>query len=154
VRLADRPRAPCSSRVRRVRARLRFRSGFILGFRCSWFEHGPSFSSGQSGSDTDGPPGLRGRSVFLISFLVVLLALTYCPRHLAGQSVWPLRTVRGTWPDCPPGLCGQSVPPGWTVRLCLTALSSWPDSPPVPLFFLSCFRMCFKESFLRLEVDL
>jgi hypothetical protein len=56
------------------------------------------------------------------------------PRYPAGQSAWPLRTVR---PGCQ-------------------------DSPPeagsfVPLFdfflLLSCFCVCFKESFLRLEVD-
>jgi hypothetical protein len=90
--LADSPRDPCSSHVRRVRAHLRFRSGFVLGFRCSWFADGPSFSSGWSGSRADGPPGHRGWSVFLSSFLVVLLALTDCPRHLAGQSAsaWQL----------------------------------------------------------------
>jgi hypothetical protein len=110
VSLADSPRAQCSSRVRRVLARPRFRSGFVLGFRCSWFVDGPSFSSGRSGSRADSPPGLRGRSVFLGSFLVVLLALTDCPRHLAGRSAWPLRTVRGTWPDCSRGPCGQSAP--------------------------------------------
>jgi hypothetical protein len=106
VSLADSPRALCSSRVRRVRARLRFRSGFVLGFHCSWFVNGPSFSSGRSGSRVDGPPGLRGRSVFLGSFLVVLLALTDCLRHPAGRSAWPLRTVRGSWPDYLCGLCG------------------------------------------------
>jgi hypothetical protein len=44
----------------------------------------------------DGPPSLRGRSVFLGSVLVVLLALTDGPWLLAGRSAWPLRTVRGT----------------------------------------------------------
>jgi hypothetical protein len=35
------------------------------------------------------------------------LAFTDCPRHLAGLSAWPLRTVHGTWPDCPRGSCGH-----------------------------------------------
>jgi hypothetical protein len=67
----------------------------------------------------------------------------------AGQSAVRVRTVRRTWPDSPRGPCGQSAPPGRTVRQCLVALllGSFPPS------FLSCFRVCFKESFLRLEVD-
>jgi hypothetical protein len=102
VLLADCPRAPCSSRVRRVLASLRFRSVFVLGFCCSWFADGPGFSSGRSGTRADGPPGLRGRSVFRGASLVVLLAFTDCPRHLAGLSAWLLRTVRPSWPDSPP----------------------------------------------------
>jgi hypothetical protein len=116
VCLADSPRAQCSSRVRRVLARLRFRSSFVLGFRCSWFADGHSFSRGWSGSHADGLPSLRGRSIFLGSSLVVLLAFTYCLWHLAGRSAWPLRTVRSTWPtvrvvsaDSPPLLDGQSA---------------------------------------------
>jgi hypothetical protein len=61
VRLADSPRVQCSSRVLRVLARFLFRSGFILGFCCSRFVDGPSFSSGRFGSGADGPPGPRGR---------------------------------------------------------------------------------------------
>jgi hypothetical protein len=102
VCLADSPRVLCSLHVHHVRAHLRFRSGFVLGFCCSWFADGPSFSSGRSGSRADGPPGLRRRSVFLGSFLVVLLALTDCLRLLAGLFVWSLRTVRPSWPDSPP----------------------------------------------------
>jgi hypothetical protein len=147
--VADGPRAACSSRVRRVLARLCFRSGLVLGFRCSWFADGPSFSSGRSGIHADGPFGLRGRSVFLGSVLVVLLSLTDGPWPPAGRSAYPLRFVRGTWPDCPRGLCGQSAPPGRTVRPRLIAWFF--DSIPSPL--LSCFRVCFIESFLRLEVD-
>jgi hypothetical protein len=56
------------------------------------------------------------------------------PRQQAGQSAWPVRTVRPPWPDGPPE-------PGCFVP--------WFDSS-LPL---SCFRVCFKESFLRLEVD-
>jgi hypothetical protein len=67
----------------------------------------------------------------------------------AGRSAVPVRTVRGTLADGPLGSCGQSAPPGRTVRQSLAALflGSFPPS------FLSCFRVCFKESFLRLEVD-
>jgi hypothetical protein len=56
-----------------------------------------------------------------------------CPRHLAGLSPRPLRTVRPAWPDSPPEADN---------------FVSWFDSS-----LLSCFRVCFKESFLRLEVD-
>jgi hypothetical protein len=55
-------------------------------------------------------------------------------RYLAGQSARPLRTVHPAWPDSPPE-AGSFVP--------------WFDS----FLLLSCFRVCFKESFLRLEVD-
>jgi hypothetical protein len=128
--VADGLRAACSSRVRRVLARLCFQSSFVLGFRCSRFVDGPSFSSGRSGIRADGPPGLRGRSVFLGSVLVVLLSLTDGQWPPARRSVCPLRTVRGTWPHCPRGLHGQSALPGRTVRPRLTAwfLVSIPSS--------------------------
>jgi hypothetical protein len=73
-----------------------------------------------------------------------------------GRSVAPGRTVRVSLADCPWHLARLSTRPLRTVR------PAWPDSPPkvdslVPCFdsflLLSCFRMCFKESFLRLEVD-
>jgi hypothetical protein len=144
------PVQPSSSHVRRVLARLHFRSGFALGFCCSQFADGPNFCRGRSGFGADGPPGPCGQSVFPGSSLVVLLAFTDCPRFLAGPFVWPLLTVCGTWPDCLRGQCGQSAPPGRTVRQCLAALFLG----SIPPSFLSCFRVCFKESFLRLEVDL
>jgi hypothetical protein len=117
----DRPRAQCSSSVRRVLAHLCFRSDFALGFRCNRIADSPSFSSRRSGTRADGPPGLRGRSVFLGSVLMVLLSLTDGLWPPAGRSACPLRTVRGTWLDCPRGLCGQSALPGRTVRPRLTA---------------------------------
>jgi hypothetical protein len=83
VCLADSPRVQCSLRVRHVLARLCFRSGFSLGFCCSRFADGPSFSSGRSGSGADGPPGPRGQAVFPGWSLVVLLAFTDCPWLLA-----------------------------------------------------------------------
>jgi hypothetical protein len=149
VCLADRSRAPCSSCVRCVLARLRFQYDFVLGFCFSWFADGPGFRSGRSGTRADSLPGLRGRSVFRGASLVVLLAFTDCPQLLTGLSAWPLRTVRGSWPDCPRGSCGPSAPPGWTVCQSLAALFLG----SIPPFLLSCFCVCFKESFLRLEVD-
>jgi hypothetical protein len=74
------------------------------------------------GTHADGPPGLRGRSVFLGSLLLVLCALSDGPRRRAGQSVARVRTVRGTLPDGPRGHRGQSALPGWTVRQSLAAL--------------------------------
>jgi hypothetical protein len=56
------------------------------------------------------------------------------PRYPAGESARPLRTVRPAWPDSPPEP-GSFVP--------------WFDSS----LLLSFFRVCFKKSFLRLEVD-
>jgi hypothetical protein len=120
----------CSSRVRRVLARLCFRSGLTFGFCCSWFADGPSFSSRRSATHADGPPGLGGRSVFLGLFLLVLCALTDGPWRRAGQSAGLVRTVRGIRPDGPRGLCGRSAPPGRTVRqsLCALLLDSIPPS--------------------------
>jgi hypothetical protein len=71
------------------------------------------------------------------------------------QSAAQGRTVRGVGADSPRQQAGRSAWPVRTVRL------SWPDGPPEPecfvlrfdSFLLSCFRVCFKESFLRLEVD-
>jgi hypothetical protein len=93
----------------------------------------------------DGPPGLCGRSVFLGSVLVVLFALTDglrvrldSPRQGCGQSAGPCWTVRAAIADSPPCLAGRSA-----------SFASWFDSS-LPF---SCFRVCFKESFLRLEVE-
>jgi hypothetical protein len=112
VVLADGPHGCSSSRILRVLARLLFRSDLVLGFRCSRFADGPSFSSGRSGTRADGPPGLRGRSFFLGSVLVVQ---TVCgpqpdgPRVPCGLSAAPGRTVRAAFADSPPCLAGQSA---------------------------------------------
>jgi hypothetical protein len=112
----DSPRGACSSRVLRVLARLRFRSVLVLGFRCIRFADGPSFSSGRCVARADSSPGLRGRSVFLGSVLVVLFALTDgprlrpdSPRQGCGLSAAPGRTVRAAFADSPPRLAGQSA---------------------------------------------
>jgi hypothetical protein len=101
---------PSSSRVRRVLARLRFRSGFVLGFRCSWFADGPSFSSG--GPD----PARTVRLVFADGPFFSVRLWWFC---------WLLRTVRGTRPDCPHDPCGLSAAPGRTVRVASA------DHPPL-----------------------
>jgi hypothetical protein len=107
--VADGPRVACSSRVRRVLARPRFRSGLAFGLCCSQFADGPGLSSGQSAGGADGPPGLGGRSVFLGLFLVVLCALTDGLRRRAGRSAVVARTVREACADGPPLLAGRSA---------------------------------------------
>jgi hypothetical protein len=73
-----------------------------------------------------------------------------------GRSAVQGRTVRGVCADSP----RQQA--GWSARPVRTGRPSWPDGPPEPECFVSwfdsslpfsCFRVCFKESFLRLEVD-
>jgi hypothetical protein len=73
-----------------------------------------------------------------------------------GRSAAQGRTVHGVGADSPRQQAGRSAWLEWTVR------PSWPDGPPEPecfvlwfdsFLFLSCFRACFKKSFLRLEVD-
>jgi hypothetical protein len=116
--------SPCS-------CALCFRSGFALGFRCSRFADGPSFSSGRSVACADGPPVLRGRSVFLGSVLVVLFALTDGPRlspdslrQGCGQSAVPCRTVRAAIADSPPCLAGRSAR-GWQLCFLVQFLPSF-----------------------------
>jgi hypothetical protein len=102
------------------------------------------------------PRPLGGQSVFQGSLLEVLLAFSDSPRlrpdsplYACGQSAGLGRTVRVARADSPPLQAGQSAPPGRTVRQCLAALFLG----SIPPSFLSCFRVCFKGSFLRLEVD-
>jgi hypothetical protein len=83
------------------------------------------------------------------SSLEVLFAFSDGPRRRAGQSTVCVRTVRGSSPDGLRGPCGRSAPPGRTVRQSLSALFLG----SIPPFLLLCFRVCFKESLLRLEVD-
>jgi hypothetical protein len=147
--LADGPQARCSSRVLHVLARLRFRSVVFSSFgwarfrtvRVCWADS-PRAPGGQSacsprtvhfsGFATGGSVGFNGQSA-----------------AQAGRSAVPVRTVRGTLADSPRGSCGQSAPPGWTVRQSLAALLFG----SIPPSFLSCFHMCLKQLFLRLEVE-
>jgi hypothetical protein len=142
VVLADGPCRTCSSGVLRVLARLSFRSVVVLSF--GWMK----FRTVR-GCLADSPRAPRGRSVVRGAPLVVLCDLSDGPRRRAGQSAVLVRTVRCGRPDGPRGQCERSAPPGRTVRqsLCALLLGSIPPS------LLSCFRVCFKESFLRLEVD-
>jgi hypothetical protein len=72
-----------------------------------------------------------------------------------GRSAAQGRTIRGVGADGPRQQAGRSA---WLER---TVRPSWPDGPPEPecfvpwfdSFLLSCFRVCLKESFLKLEVD-
>jgi hypothetical protein len=149
VPVADGPRLVSSSCVLRGLARLRFRSIVFSSFGWARFRTvrvcrtgSPRVPGGQSacsprtvrfsGFATGGSVGFNGQSA-----------------AQAGQYAVPVRTVRGTQPDGPRGPCGQSAPPGRTVRQSLAALFLG----SIPLSFLSCFRVCFKESFLILEVD-
>jgi hypothetical protein len=147
--LEDGPRAQCSLRVLRVLVRLRFRSVVPLSFRWTRFRmvrvcwaDSPRVPGGQStcsprtvrfsGFATEGSVGFNGRSAALGR--TVRGTCADSPRYPAGQSARPVRTVCPTWPDSPRSLAallfGSSLP-----------------------FLLSCFRVCFKESFLWLEVD-
>jgi hypothetical protein len=149
VLVADGPRRACSLRVLRVLAQLRFRSVVFSSFSWAKFRtvrvcraDGPRVPGGQSacsprtvrflGFATGGSVGFNGRSAALGRTVRGMGADS--PRCPAGQSARPLRTVRLTWSDSPP------------VRV---SFVPWFDSS----LLLSCFRVCFKESFLRLEVD-
>jgi hypothetical protein len=146
---ADGSRGYCLSGVLRVFARLSFRSVVVLSFGWAMFRtvrmyraDGPRVPGGQSACSprmvhfsrfaTRGSARFNGRSA-----------------AQAGQSAARVQTVRGTLPNGPRG-------PSRTVR------PAWPDGPPEAECFaswfdsslpFSCFRVCFKESFLRLEVD-
>jgi hypothetical protein len=98
-------------------------------------------------ADSPRPP--RGQSVFPGVATGCSVGFFGQSAAQARQSAVHVRTVRRIWPDSPRGSCGPSAPPGRTVRQCLTALFLG----SIPPSFLSCFRVCFKESFLRLEVD-
>jgi hypothetical protein len=56
------------------------------------------------------------------SSLEVMFAFSDSPRLRARRSVVWVRTVRGSRADGPRGPCGQSAPPGRTVRQSLSAL--------------------------------
>jgi hypothetical protein len=149
VPVADSLRLASSSRVLRVLARFRFRSVVISSFGWARFRtvrvcraDGPRVPGGQSACS---PRTVR----YLGSLLEVLFALTDSSRLRSEWSAVRVRTVRGSRPDSPRGPCGRSAPPGRTVRQSLAALLFG----SIPPSLLSCFRVCFKESFIRLEVD-
>jgi hypothetical protein len=131
---------------------------FLLGFAFDprWFRvlvgrsFGRSACAGRTvrGCLADNPRAPCGRSVIRGASLDVLVSFSDSPRlrpdgprQGCGQSAIPCRTVRAAFADRPPRLAGQSAR-GW--QLCSLVNS---------FLLLSCFRVCFKESFLRLEVD-
>jgi hypothetical protein len=109
-------------RVLRVLVRLCFRSMVFSSFGWARFRtvrvcraDSPRVHGGQSACSP--------RTVlYSRSLLEVLFALTDSPRLRAGRSAVRVRTVHGSKPDSPRGLCGQSAPPGRTVRQSLAAL--------------------------------
>jgi hypothetical protein len=122
VLVADGPRRACSSRVLRVLARLRFRSVVFSSFGWARLRtvrvsraDSPRVPGGQSACS---PQTVR----YSGSLLEVLFAFSDSPRLRAGRSAVWVRTVRGSRPDGPRGPCGQSAPPGRTVRQSLSAL--------------------------------
>jgi hypothetical protein len=147
--VADSPREQCSSCVLRVLARLRFRSVLVLSF--GWTKFRTVRSRGADSPRV--PGGLSACSPRTVRFSGFATGGSVCfNRQSAAQG----RTVRGTGADSPRQQAGHSA---WPVR---TVRPSWPDGPPEPGYFvpwfdssllLLCFRVCFKESFLRLEVD-
>jgi hypothetical protein len=147
--VADGPRLVSSLCVLHILARFHFRSIVISSFGWARFRtvracraDDPRVPGGQSACSP--------RTVcYSGSLLEVLFALTDSPRLRAGRSAVRVRTVRGSRPDSSRGPCRRSAPPGRTVRQSLAGLLFG----SVPPSFLSCFRVCFKESFLRLEVD-
>jgi hypothetical protein len=167
---ADGPRGVSSSRVPRVLAQLRFRSVMALSFRWERFRTVRSSGRTVRGCLADGPRVPGGQSAWsprTVRYsglsLEVLFALTDgprlrpdSPRQGSGQSAVPCRTVRAAIANSPRGHREQSARPSRTVR------AAWPDGPPEAASFaswfdsslpFSCFRVCFKESFPRLEVD-
>jgi hypothetical protein len=122
VDVADGPHRACSSRVLHVLSRLRFRSTVLSSFGWAKFRtvrvcraDSPRVPGGQSACS---PRTVRySRCVFggSVSFFGQSAAQ-------AGRSAARVRTVRDTLPDSPRDLCGQSAPPGRTVRRSLAAL--------------------------------
>jgi hypothetical protein len=97
------------------------------------------------GQSACSPRTVRGASASLL----VLFGFNGRSAAQGGQSAARRRTVRGPLPDGPRG-SSQTVRPVWQDGPPEAAhFASWFDSS----LLLSCFRVCFKESFLRLEVD-
>jgi hypothetical protein len=127
--LADGPRGPGGRSASTVffarsscscSASLSIRFGFEL-----WLE----VVSDSTQQRADGPRVLGGQSAcsprtvrYSGSSLEVLFAFSDSPRLRSGRSAVWVRTVRGSRTDGPRGPCGQSAPPGRTVRQSLSAL--------------------------------
>jgi hypothetical protein len=127
--VADGPHGQGSSRILRVLARLRFRSVLVPSFGWKRFHTVRS-----SGADSPRVPGGRStcspRTVCFLGFATGgSVVFNGQSTAQAGRSAIPVRTVRGTQPDGPRDLGGQSAPPGQTVRQCLAALFLGSISP-------------------------
>jgi hypothetical protein len=121
-----------------------------FGFSLGEVSDGPRVPGGRSAGAWRTVRVLPANGPLFRPSLEVLFAFSDGLRRRAGRSTVCVRTVRGSRPDGPRGPCGRSAPPGRTVRQSLSALFLG----SIPPILLSCFRVCFKESFLRLEVDL
>jgi hypothetical protein len=144
----DGPRGACGRSARSVFLPCSLCSCLVS----SLIRHGFEFSLGKVSDSPqqreDGPRVPGGQSAcsprtvrYSGSSLEVLCVLSDGSRRRAGQSAVLVRTVCVASADGPP---------------------SWPNGPPEPVCFASwfdsflpflCFRVCFKESFLGLEVD-
>jgi hypothetical protein len=134
---------------------------------CPHLADGPRGPGGRSARTWRTVRAARVRSVFFVFLLVFRFDLSrfwfWVGRSFGrsavegGRSAGAWRTVRvlpadGPWfpagrsarliADGPPCLAGRSA------RGCALCFFG-----SIPLLLLSCFRVCFKESFLRLEVD-
>jgi hypothetical protein len=146
---ADGPRGCYSSGVLRVLARLSFRS--VVALSIGWAKFRTVRVYRPDGSRVPGGQSACSPRTVRFSRFSTGGSVRFNGRSAAqtGQSAARVQTVRGTLPDGPRG-------PSRTVR------PAWPDGPPEAGSFaswfdsslpFSCFRVCFKESFLRLEVD-
>jgi hypothetical protein len=118
----DGPCGLCSSRVLRVLARLRFQSALVSSFGWKRFQTVRS-----SGADSPRVPGGQSacspRMVHFSGFATGgFVGFNGQSAAQAGRFAMPVRTVRGTLADSLRGSCGQSAPPGRTVRQSLSAL--------------------------------
>jgi hypothetical protein len=122
VDLADSPCRACSSRVLRVLARPCFRSVVVSSFGWTRFRTVRVFRA-----DSPWVPGGQSacspRTVHY-SLCVSRGSVAFYGQSAAqaGRSAARERTVRDTLPDSPRGLCGQSAPPGRTVRQSVATL--------------------------------
>jgi hypothetical protein len=99
-----------------------------LSIRCDFefwlgeLSDGPRVLGGQS-AGACGQSACSPRTVrYSGSLLEVLFAFSDSPRLRAGRFAVRVRTVCGSRPDSPRGLCGQSAPSGQTVRQSLAVL--------------------------------
>jgi hypothetical protein len=114
--VADGPCGQCSSRVLRVLAQLRFRSVLVSSFGWKRFRIVRS-SGADSPRVSGGQSACSPRTVRFSRFATGgSVGFNEQSTAQAGRSAVPMQTVCGTLADSPCGSCGQSAPPGRTVR--------------------------------------